>query len=59
LTRRRLVFLTGLANDLRDSVRRARSRRPPPAQKASADEVKRRLDETRSRLRSQIPPRQD
>jgi hypothetical protein len=59
LARRRLAFLADLANDVRDSVRRARSRPPPKAEKAGADEIKRRLDETRSRLRDQIPPRQD
>jgi hypothetical protein len=28
-------------------------------ERESADEVKRRIDETRARLRSQVPPRED
>jgi hypothetical protein len=61
--RGRLAILAGAANDVRDSVRRARARRRArvitPPQRESADEVKRRLDQTRARLRSQIPPRED
>jgi hypothetical protein len=65
--RPRLAILAGAASDFRASVRRARSQRrtrvtPPPeaaVEHESADEVKRRLDETRARLRSQIPPRAD
>jgi hypothetical protein len=66
--RPRLEILAGAARDVRDSVRRARSRRqheplahhpPPDMERQSADEVKRRLDETRARLRRQIPPRDD
>jgi hypothetical protein len=61
--RPRLAILAGAASDVRASVRRARARRRSrPAQSPepeSAEEVKRRLDETRARLRSQIPPRQD
>jgi hypothetical protein len=61
--RPRLEILAGAADDLRASVRRARARRrPDPAstpERESADEVKRRLDETRARLRDQIPPRED
>jgi hypothetical protein len=64
--RRRLAILADVAEDIRKSVRRARVRgraragvpQVPPEQ-ASAAEVKRRLDETRARLRSEIPPRQD
>jgi hypothetical protein len=61
----RLAILADAANDFRASVRRARARgRHPPAadstaERESADEVKRRLDQTRTRLRDQIPPRED
>jgi hypothetical protein len=61
--RPRLAILAGAASDVRASVRRARARKRhppgPPPERESADEVKRRLDETRKRLRSQIPPRTD
>jgi hypothetical protein len=60
--RPRLARLAGAAEEFRDSVRRARGRRrfPPRAEEqASADEVKRRIDETRTRLRGEIPPRDD
>jgi hypothetical protein len=61
--RPRLAILAGAASDVRESVRRARARRrarvPATAERQSADELKRRLDETRARLRSQIPPRDD
>jgi hypothetical protein len=61
-------MLAGAAKDVRDSVRRARSRRfqaqrprepQPRMERESAEEVKRRLDETRARLRRQIPPPED
>jgi hypothetical protein len=64
--RRRLAFIAGVAGDVRASVRRVRARGQPGAvagprsvEQASADELKRRLEETRARLRSEIPPRQD
>jgi len=61
--RPRLAMLAGAANDVRDSMRRARARRHArargPTAQQSADEVKRRLDETRARLRREIPPKQD
>jgi hypothetical protein len=61
--RPRLAILAGAASDIRDSVRRARRRRhAAPSTSAagtSADEVKRRLDQTRARLRSEIPPKSD
>jgi hypothetical protein len=61
--RPRLAIIAGAASDFRASVRRARARRrtrvAPAPEQESADEVKRRLDETRERLRSQIPPRAD
>jgi hypothetical protein len=61
--RPRLAILAGAANDIRDSVRRARRRRHAATGQAeagtSADEVKRRLDQTRARLRSEIPPKSD
>jgi hypothetical protein len=61
--RPRLAILAGAANDVRDSVRRARRRRGASAGREAADasaaEVKRRLDQTRARLRSEIPPKTD
>jgi hypothetical protein len=61
--RRRLASLAGAASDVRESVRRARERRRfEPARRheqASADEVKRRLDETRRRLKAEIPAPED
>jgi hypothetical protein len=61
--RPRLAILAGTASDVRASVRRARARKRyrggPTPEHESADEVKRRLDETRKRLRKQIPPRKD
>jgi hypothetical protein len=64
--RRRLAILADAAEDVRKSVRRARARGRARAdsphatpEQASATEVKRRLDDTRARLRSEIPPRQD
>jgi hypothetical protein len=62
--RPRLAMLSEAASDVRDHVRRARARkraRPAPAaaERRSADEVKRRLDQTRTRLRREIPPRSD
>jgi len=57
--RPRLVFLADAAGDFRNSVRRARARKRFRVERTSADEVKRRLDETRARLRSEIPPRSD
>jgi hypothetical protein len=58
--RRRLAFLAGAASEVRASVRRARARRRSDrTAQASADEIKRRLDETRRRLKSEIPPRED
>jgi hypothetical protein len=62
--RLRLAILTDAAHDVRDSVRRARARNRAlregaTPERTSAAEVKRRLDETRTRLRSQVPPRED
>jgi len=61
--RPRLATLAGAASDVRESVRRARSRRRARAhhraERESAAEVKRRLDATRTRLRREIPPRSD
>jgi hypothetical protein len=61
--RPRLAILADAASDIRESVRRARARkraRPSATpEQESADEVKRRLDQTRTRLRSQIPPPDD
>ena len=60
MTRPRLAFLQDLAADLRRSVR-GRGSRPPDDRaaaeaQASAAELSRRLDETRDRLRRDIPP---
>jgi hypothetical protein len=60
LTRRRIAFLQDLAADLRDSLRRRRSRDARAEPDAPVpDELERRLDETRERLRREIPPRAD
>jgi hypothetical protein len=63
LTRRRIAFLQDLADDLRDAARRRRRRAPqePPAAPAAdaSDELQRRLDETRERLRREIPSPED
>jgi len=63
VTRPRLAFLQDLAADLRRSVRR-RGPQPPDDRataeaQASAAELSRRLDETRDRLRRDIPPPDD
>ena len=61
--RPRLAILSDAASDVRESMRRARVRKRARAsatpEQESADEVKRRLDQTRTRLRSQIPPPDD
>jgi hypothetical protein len=61
--RPRLAIFADAASDVRDSMRRARARKRPGArvtpEQASADEAKRRLDQTRARLRSEIPPKTD
>jgi hypothetical protein len=61
--RPRLAILAGAANDVRSSLRRARARRRARermiSERHSAEETKRRLDATRARLRSEIPPRED
>jgi hypothetical protein len=58
--RRPLALLAGAASDVRESVRRARARRrfqtSDATARSSAAEVKRRLDETHRRLKSEIPP---
>jgi hypothetical protein len=60
--RPRLRPLAGLALGLRAAARRRRDRRftpiaaPQPEEQRAADELKRRLDETRERLRHEIPP---
>ena len=61
MPRRRIVYLQDLAADLRASVRRRRPAAPPaPAAQApdgrTAEELERRLDATRERLRREIPP---
>ena len=59
MTRRRAAFLQDLAADLRDAMRRRRRPRPREPEPRTADELARRLDETRERLRREIPPRKD
>jgi hypothetical protein len=55
-----------MTGDLRAAARRRRDRRFAPIsvpttsdEQRSADELKRRLDETQERLRQQIPPQAD
>jgi hypothetical protein len=65
LARPRLAFLRSFADDLGEVRRRARRRRgrpaPPPQRPdgPAGEELARRLDETRARLRRDIPPRAD
>jgi hypothetical protein len=62
VARRRIVFLKDLAGDLRQSVRRRGSETPRDANapdRSTAEELERRLDETRERLRREIPPPDD
>jgi hypothetical protein len=57
VTRPRLALLQRVAKDVAQSARRRR--RPSEVQRpdgATADELARRLDETRERLRRDIPP---
>jgi hypothetical protein len=53
LTRRRIARLQQLAG----KVRRRKPRQAPD--RRTAEELERRLDETRARLRREIPPRDD
>jgi hypothetical protein len=58
VTRPRLVLLQRVASDVAQAARRRR-RRPPEFRSAdgpTADELARRLDATRERLRREIPP---
>jgi hypothetical protein len=62
--RPRLAFLADIVSDLiravrlRPSDRGYQGRRPPTSeQDRAAEEVKRRLDETRERLKRETPPR--
>jgi hypothetical protein len=64
--RPRLRLLAELASDLRAAPRRRRDRRFAPIsapalgeERRSAAELRRRLDETRERLRRDIPPPQE
>jgi hypothetical protein len=62
LSKRRLPFLSDAADDVRQAVARARSRRqapPPTPERETAAELQRRLDLTRERLRREIPPPDD
>jgi hypothetical protein len=69
VTRRRLAFLRSFADDVAEARRRVISRRTGDRPTAdgqrrtadgpTADELARRLDETRERLRRDIPPRSD
>jgi hypothetical protein len=57
MTRPRLALLQRVAKDAAQAARRRR--RPSEVQRtdgATADELARRLDETRERLRREIPP---
>jgi hypothetical protein len=60
VTRPRIVLLKDLAADLRQTVRRRPERQPAGApDRRTAEELERRLDETRERLRREIPPPRD
>jgi hypothetical protein len=56
MTRPRLALIQRAARDVADAARRRRRRPAPEPGDASAAELARRLDETRERLRREIPP---
>jgi hypothetical protein len=57
VTRPRLALLQRVAKDVAQAAsRRRRHPEVPPTEGATADELARRLDETRERLRRDIPP---
>jgi hypothetical protein len=63
--RPRLAALVNLVGDLADAVRSGAERllpqrtQPTAREERSADEVKRRLDATRERLKRETPPQDD
>jgi hypothetical protein len=60
VTRPRLARLQRIARDVAGAARRGRSARPAQRpDERSSDELARRLDATRERLRRDIPPRRD
>jgi hypothetical protein len=59
LTRRRIASLQAFAGELRDSIRRRRQPPPKAPDRRTSAELERRLDETRDRLRREIPPREE
>jgi hypothetical protein len=58
LTRPRIARFQQLAREMRDAARMQR-RKPPEPDRRTAEELERRLDETRERLRRETPPRED
>jgi hypothetical protein len=59
LTRRRIASLQAFAGELRDSIRRRRKAVAQVPDPRTSEELERRLDQTRERLRREIPPRAD
>jgi hypothetical protein len=60
VTRPRLARLQRIAEDIAGAARRGRSARPAQRpDEQTANELARRLDATRERLRRDIPPRAD
>jgi len=53
----RIATLQAFAGELRDSITRRRKPAPQSPDRRTARELERRLDETRERLRQEIPPR--
>jgi hypothetical protein len=56
VTRPRLAKLQRVAREVADAARRRRSSAPKRPEGDTADELARRLDATRERLRREIPP---
>jgi hypothetical protein len=59
LTRRRIASLQAFAGELRDSIRRRRKAPKQAPDRRTSEELERRLDATRERLRREIPPREE
>jgi hypothetical protein len=58
--RLRLKRMLDFAEDLRRATgRRGERPAPPPGEQHSAEEMKRRLDQTRERLKRETPPKND
>ncbi|HZO58894.1 MAG TPA: hypothetical protein VFB51_04300 [Solirubrobacterales bacterium] len=59
MTRRRIARLQHVARDVRASMRRRAETAPAEPDRRTAEELERRLDATRERLRRENPPREN